>query len=80
MCPRMSSSWPEASQQKSALQHVVHPPPPGPVRGLLREAAAEEPGRCRWKWLSTAPIVPGIKERAVPYLRLQRDKNDTKTC
>lgn len=80
MCPHMSSSWPVASQQKSVPQRVVHPPPPGPgpAPGLRREAAAEEPGLCRWKWLSTAPVVPDIVVHGVPYPKLQRDKEDTK--
>lgn len=47
MCPRMSSSWPTASQQRSVPLSALHPPPPRPLRGLQTAAAAEEPARCR---------------------------------
>lgn len=76
MCPRRSSSWPAASQQRSVPQNVLHPLPPRPALGLRREAAAEELGPCRWKWPSVAPVVPDIGAHGVPYPELQRDKND----
>ncbi len=78
MCPHMSSFWPAASQQRSVPQNVHHPPPLRPAPGLQREAAAEEPGPCRWKWPSAAPVAPDIGAHGVPYPELQRDKKDTK--
>lgn len=72
----MSSSLPVAFQQMYAPQ-TVHPPLPGPDLGLQREAAAEEPGTCRWKWLSRAPAVPDTGAHVAPYPKLQRGKRQT---
>lgn len=72
MCPRRSSFWPAASQQKFVPQSAPHPPPPPrPGRGLQTEAAAEEPGPCRRRWPSAAPAEPGKGGRGAPYPELQ---------
>lgn len=70
MCPRMSSSWPAASQRRSVPLSALRPPLPRPARGLRSEAAAGEPELCRWRWPSGAPVAPGTEGRGEPYLEL----------
>lgn len=76
MCPRMSSSWPAAFQQRSVPQSVLRPPLPHPALGLQTEAAAEEPVPCWWRWPSAAPVVPDTGGHDEPYPELHRDRKE----
>lgn len=77
MCPRRSSSLPAASQQM-CVPPLAHPPPPARGPGPQTEAAAVGPARCRWRWLSGAPVGPGTGGRVAPCPGLQGEGGHTK--